>query len=116
VAAAQPLVESAASNEACIDVKDVLAPAAPAGVAAIPRDEGIEVSWSPSPEGDLLAYRVYRSPRRGGQMERVAEVAAPETTFLDKEPPEGGLQYSVTAVDRAGNESPVTSSAEVRRP
>ncbi|HVQ28710.1 MAG TPA: hypothetical protein VMV21_03975 [Vicinamibacteria bacterium] len=116
VAATQPLVESAASNEACIDVKDVLAPAAPAGVAAIPRDEGIEVSWSPSPEADLLAYRVYRSPRRGGQMVRLAEVAAPDTTFLDKEPPEGAWQYSVTAVDRAGNESPVTSSAEVRRP
>lgn len=116
VAAADPLVESAASNEACIEVKDVLAPAAPAGVAAIPREQGIEVSWSPSPEADLFAYRVYRTARRGGKKERLAEVPAAETTFLDKDPPAGSLQYSVTAVDRAGNESQPTSSAEARRP
>jgi hypothetical protein len=116
VASAQPLVESAPSDEACIDVKDVLAPATPAGLAAIPRDEGIEVSWSPSSEPDLVAYRVYRAVKRGGPGERVAEIAAPETTFLDKDPPEGALVYTVTAVDRAGNESPPTPPSETRRP
>ena len=108
-------VESAASNEACIEVKDVLAPAAPTGVAALAREEGIEVSWSPSPEADLLAYRVYRADR--GAFARVAEVPVSETTFLDTEAPGGNLlRYRVTAVDRAGNESPRSSFAEARRP
>lgn len=116
-ASAEPLVESAASGESCVEVKDVLAPAAPAGVAAIARDEGIEVSWSPSPEADLGSYRVYRRARQGGgEARRLAELPATETTFLDKEPPPGALFYSVTAVDRAGNESPPTASTEARRP
>ncbi len=116
VASADPLVESGASNEACIEVKDVLAPAAPAGVAALPREDGIEVSWSPSPEADLAFYRVYRTARQGGGTERVAEVPATETAFLDKEAPAGPLRYNVTAVDVSGNESPKSPSTEARRP
>ena len=115
VAAIEPLVESAASNEACIEVKDVRAPAAPSGVAALPREDGLEVSWSPSPEADLAAYRIYRAAR--GAFERVAEVSASETTFLDTQAPSGILlRYRVTAVDRAGNESPRSAAAEASRP
>ena len=114
-ASSDPLVESAPSNEVCAEMKDVLAPAAPLGVTAIAREEGLEVSWSPSPEADLLVYRVYRA--EGGGFERVAEVSASETTFMDTQAPGGTLhRYRVTAVDRALNESPRSTAAEARRP
>ena len=116
VAAAEPLVESAASNEACIDVKDVLPPAAPAGVTALPREDGIELSWSPSPEADLATYRVYRTAAGAGAAELLAEVARTETSFLDKAAPAGRLAYTVTATDASGNESAASAPAEARRP
>ena len=82
VASAEPLVESAPSNEACVDVKDVRAPAAPTGLTALLRDDGVEIRWSPSSEPDLAAYRVYRV-RRGARTSRSPSVAVPETAFLD---------------------------------
>ena len=36
-------------------------PAAPAGVAVLPREGGLEVLWSPSADADLAGYRVYRT-------------------------------------------------------
>jgi len=115
VASAEPLVESAPSNEACIDVKDIRAPAAPTGLTALPRDEGVEISWSPSSEPDLMGYRVYRV-RRGGEYETIAEVTVPETVFVDPAPAGRTLRYVVTALDKAGNESPASDPVEVRRP
>jgi len=116
VASAEPLVESAASNEACVEVKDVLAPAAPGGLTALPGEDGVDLSWSPSPEADLATYRVYRTARGPGAAELLAEVPRTETSFLDKEAPAGRLRYTVTAVDLSGNESAPSPPTEARRP
>lgn len=110
-----PLVESVAPDEACLTVEDVAAPATPLGVAAQPREDGLEVSWSPSPEPDLASYRIYRGSQ-GVAAARIAEVPAGETTYLDKEAPAGVVvRYSVTAVDKAGNESGRSSAASAGR-
>jgi hypothetical protein len=112
VAATAPVIESASSNEACLDVKDVAAPAAPAGVATLVREGAVELSWSPSSEPDLQAYRVYRA-RTGATPERLAEVAAGESTYRDTAAERGvPFFYTVTAVDAAGNESPPSAAAE----
>jgi fibronectin type 3 domain-containing protein len=114
-ASADPLVESAPSNEACVEVKDIVAPAPPAGLTLLPREDGDELTWSPSSEPDLRAYRVYRTRRR--QRERIGEVLPPATTFLAKEAALGGFaRYTVTAVDEAGNESADAEPVESRRP
>jgi hypothetical protein len=114
VASAEPLVEGGSSPETCILVKDVGAPAAPTGVAAVLRAEGIELSWSPSTEADLAGYRVYRGAP-GAVPERVAELSPAEPRFVDAKPPAGGiLVYSVTAFDSAGNESPRSSPLQIR--
>jgi len=116
VASANPLVESAPSNEACVEVKDIVPPAPPAGLAALAQDDGVEARWSPSPEPDVVAYRVYRIAR-GGERERIAEVPAPATRYLDPEAPTiRVLRYFVSALDAAGNESALSPPAEVRRP
>jgi hypothetical protein len=112
VAATEPVIESASSNEVCLAVKDVAAPAAPAGVAVLVRDGAVEVSWSPSSEADLAVYRVYRG-RHGEAPERIAEVAAGESTYRDTALPRGAPSlYTVTAVDASGNESPPSAAAE----
>jgi hypothetical protein len=116
VASVNPLIESAPSNEACLQVRDIVAPAAPTGLAVLPQERGLEVVWSPSPESDLAGYRVYRAVA-GGAPARLAEVAAGTTTWLDTSAQAGPLYaYSVTAIDRAGNESPPSEAAEGRRP
>ena len=110
----EPLVESAASEERCVEVKDVFAPAAPVGVAVLPLEDALEVSWSPSPEMDLASYRVYRAS--GSAPERVGEVPAGTTVLKDAAAPAAVRHvYTVTAVDKAGNESAPSSGAEGRR-
>ena len=115
VLSTEPVVESAPSGEACLAVQDVFAPAPPSGVAALLREQTVEVSWSPSPEPDLVRYRVYRAGAEGTPA-RLAEVAAGETAWSGPAPAAGTWGYTVTAVDRSGNESPRSRPAEVRVP
>jgi hypothetical protein len=108
----EPVMESAPSEEACVEVKDVAAPAAPTGVAMFVHEDGsVELSWSPSPEADLASYRVYRV-RRVGEPQRLAELAATESSYVDRS--EGARRYALTAVDQAGNESPFSEPVEER--
>jgi hypothetical protein len=116
VVSTEPVVESRRSNEACVSVTDIVAPAAPSGVAALGGPDGVEVSWSPSTEPDLASYRVYREVP-GGPRERVGEVAPPETSLRDaRAAPGTRYSYTVTAVDRAGNESKPSGPAPGGRP
>jgi fibronectin type 3 domain-containing protein len=116
VASADPLVESAPSPEACAAVKDVAPPAPPAGLAALVEAAVIELSWSPSGEVDLASYRVYRAAGEGAP-QRLAEVPAPATEIKDTAPGRGGPHfYTVTAVDRAGNESAPSAPVEAHLP
>jgi fibronectin type 3 domain-containing protein len=79
------------------------------------RESDVEVSWSPSPEEDLALYRVYRATG-GGAPAQVGEVPGGETSFTEGRQPAGEYRYTVTAVDRDGNESPPSRPAEVRVP
>ena len=115
VTSPDPLVESGDSPEACVEVKDIFAPAPPTGLAALLQEDEVEVSWSPSADADLAGYRLYRASA-GGAPERVAEVPAGQTTARDR-PPAGAVHaYTLTTVDHKGNESAPSASASVRRP
>jgi fibronectin type 3 domain-containing protein len=116
VASVQPLVESAPSNEACVEVRDVTPPATPAGLAVLPREGGLEVLWSPSAEADLAGYRVYRAAP-GGEPKRVAEVPAARASWLDESAQHGvTYRYAVTAFDQSQNESERTEPVEATLP
>ncbi|MCG6922367.1 MAG: fibronectin type III domain-containing protein [Acidobacteria bacterium] len=116
VGSVEPLIESAPSNEVCLDVRDIAPPSPPSGLAVVPRDEGLEVVWSPSSDSDLGGYRIYRASG-AGEPERVGEVPAGTTTWLDTAPQPGVLhRYTVTAFDQAGNESPPSGAAQGRGP
>jgi hypothetical protein len=112
VASTDPLIESGPSNEACVERRDQTAPAPPAGLAILPRGGGLEVLWSPSAEGDLGGYRVYREAP-GEARRRLAEVAADKAAFLDEAAAKGVVyRYTVTAFDQSGNESEPTDPVE----
>jgi hypothetical protein len=111
-ASLEPLVESAASNEACLEMRDIVPPAAPTGLAVLPREHGLELVWTPSTEEDLAFYRVYREAP-GEPRHRVAKVEAGLAAWTDETARPGVVyQYAITAVDRSGNESPATASVE----
>jgi len=116
VASTDPLVESAPSNEACVDNRDVSAPAAPVGVAVLPREGGLEVLWGPSGDADLAGYRVYRTAP-GGSRERIAEVETNRSAWLDEAAQRGtAYAYTVAAFDQAGNESAPAEPVEATLP
>jgi hypothetical protein len=116
VASSDPLIESAPSNEACVEVRDVAAPATPTGLAVLPREGGLEVLWSPSAEPDLAGYRVYRTPP-GGPPEKIADVGPNRASWLDDTAERGiDYRYAVTALDQAGNESEPAEAVEASLP
>jgi hypothetical protein len=115
VASTDPVVESASAGEVCAAFKDIAAPAAPIGLAVVLHEDGVEVSWSPSAETDLAGYRVYRAAPPGAAPQRVAELPPEQTSLRDGAAKRGILAvYTVTAVDKAGNESPASSAVQVR--
>jgi hypothetical protein len=101
----EPIIESANSNEVCLTARDIAPPTVPSGLTLLAQTGGLELRWSPSPEADLAAYRVYRATPTGAPA-KIGEVAAGTAMFLDTTTTAGtAYRYTVTAVDRAGNES-----------
>ncbi|MFE7807757.1 PA14 domain-containing protein [Streptomyces sp. NPDC057430] len=85
--------------------RDYTAPAAPTGLTAVfqPRN-GVVVSWTPSTSKDVARYRVYRFG------ELYTETGY--SSYTDMSVGHGTTYtYTVTAVDEAGNESPVSGAA-----
>jgi hypothetical protein len=116
VGSVEPLIESAPSNEVCLDIRDIAPPAPPTGLAVVPRGGGLEVVWSPSSASDLAGYRVYRASGEG-EASKVGEVSAGATAWLDTATETGVLyRYTVTAFDGAGNEGPHSGTAQGRGP
>lgn len=114
VTALDPLVESGPSAEACVDVADVTPPGVPeSGAAFVQEDGSIEISWSPLLETDLAGYRVYRRLAHGAR-ERVAELPT-ETRWRDETPSAARRVYTITAFDKAGNESAHSPAIVVER-
>jgi predicted small lipoprotein YifL len=116
VASTEPVVESAASDEACVLVRDITPPAPPEGLTALAGEGLIELTWSPSPEADLDVYRLYRSTDNAVPS-LLATVPAGQNRFDDKGALPGVVyRYTLTAVDKAGNESGSSNPAQTSRP
>jgi len=116
-------VESADSNFLTITPRDTFPPAAPAGLVAVyvpaagAAPEHVDLSWSISPEPDLAGYQVYRSEESGTQGTRVSKQLLLTPAFRDMNVVPGRRYfYTVTAVDRFGNESAPSATASVTVP
>ena len=116
-------VESADSAPAVVTPRDTFPPATPAGleIAVLPATPQapayVELSWAISTEGDLAGYYVYRSDAEDTPGERVNTEILPSPTFRDISVVPGKRYfYRVSAVDRAGNESPKSSAVQTEVP
>jgi hypothetical protein len=103
-------LESADSSPAIVTPKDIFPPAAPQGLVAAVLETATEIavdlSWSINAEADVAGYRVYRSESEGARGEPLSPDLSPTPAVHDATAQRGHRYwYSVTAVDRAGNES-----------
>lgn len=109
-------VESADSDPFVVVARDVSPPAAPQGIIVVyvPAQDAVpalELSWGISPETDLAGYNVYRSEQGGLRGTRANTELLLTPAFRDMNAVPGhSYFYSVTAVDRSGNESPASAS------
>ena len=116
-------VESADSVPAVVTPRDTFPPEAPTGleITVVPATQQasayVELSWAISPEKDLAGYSVYRSDVEGSPGDRVSTETLPSPTFRDISVVAGRrYYYRVSALDRAGNESPKSSAVQVDVP
>lgn len=112
-------IESDDSTAAIVAPRDIFPPAQPQDVVAAvlpgasPCSLQVDLSWSINLETDLAGYRVYRSEQQGvrGQLLTLDLLRTP--AFRDVSVESGHRYwYSVTAVDRAGNESLPSAPAD----
>ncbi len=104
---AAPYVESLDSPAAEITPKDTFPPRPPSGLAAAAGSGVITLLWDASPERDVAGYRIWRRGPGGKDAVLLTPQPIPENTFTDATAAKGPrYAYSVSAVDKNGNESP----------
>jgi hypothetical protein len=113
-------VASAPSDTITIDARDVFPPATPSGLQAVADSEAhsIDLSWQPDTEADLAGYNVYRRDAAStAEPARISPPAQPVPSFRDTTAQPGHpYEYSVSATDRDGNESPRSPEVEESLP
>lgn len=107
--------ESQVAGPVSITTKDTFAPAVPAGLAVTAGLNALELAWERNSEPDFKGYRVYRA-EGDGPFERIADgIEAPN--YSDKKIQAGKrYRYSISALDKIGNESDKTPSVEAIAP
>jgi hypothetical protein len=110
-------IESDDSAPAIVTPRDTFPPATPQNVVAavLPGESGsriVDLSWSINVEADLAGYRVYRSEKPGERGLLLQPELSVSPAFRDSAV-QGGHRYwyTVTAADRAGNESAPSEAA-----
>ncbi len=111
-------VESLDSPAVEVTPLDTFPPAAPQGlvVVLVPAQGAtpayLDLSWSISAENDIAGYNIYRSEQQGaaGQKQNPELLRTPAFRDMNTLPGHRYF-YTVTAVDRVGNESPASAAA-----
>jgi hypothetical protein len=116
-------IESGDSVPAIVTPKDTFPPDAPQGLVATaisgqtPGSFAVELSWSINVESDFAGYRVYRSETEGSRGPLLTQELLLTPTYRDATVSPGQhYWYTVTAVDRAGNESAESAAVAVEVP
>ena len=102
-------IEGSASEAVSVTPQDTFPPTPPTGLRAVRTEETVELSWLSSPEQDVAGYRVYRDGVA------ISEVAA-DTTYSDGGAERKAHEFSVSALDTSGNESPPGPAIAVPAP
>jgi hypothetical protein len=116
-------LESGDSRPAIVTPKDIFPPAAPQDVVAAVLPGAsvgtfvVDLSWTINLETDLAGYRVYRSESEDARGQLLTLDLLPSPAYRDLSV-SGSRRYwyTVTAVDRAGNESAPSAAALAETP
>jgi len=111
--------ESTATSELTAPVVitplDTFPPAVPQALAALAASSSIELTWEQNTESDLRGYYVYRAVG-DGEFERLGDLRqVPGLSDRDVKPATR-YRYSVSAVDRNGNQSARSAPVEASMP
>ncbi|HUK29938.1 MAG TPA: hypothetical protein VLV89_02420 [Candidatus Acidoferrum sp.] len=116
-------VESGDSKPYVVTPKDIFPPAAPQRVISVvvPATQTalayVELSWDINAEPDLAGYLVYRSEQPDTPGQKLNSQLLLSPTFRDMTALPGKRYfYRVSAIDTAGNESPLSSSVSAETP
>jgi fibronectin type 3 domain-containing protein len=108
-------IEGRSSKEIEATPVDLIPPVKPSGLTAFPKDKGVSLRWNPNNEPDLKGYNIYRSGE-GEKSTKINKEIVKDNVYLDPEVETGEIYYySVTAVDRALNESKRSEEVRVKR-
>jgi len=114
-AAGSPRIESEPTAPATATYKDLLPPSAPASVTALVETKSVRLVWDEVSAPDLAGYLVYRT--EGTARIKLSPGPVTATHFSDISVDPGiSYFYTVTAVDKSGNESAGTKSETVLVP
>jgi len=109
-------LESANSNLVMVTPRDTFPPGAPENLLVVLVEKQgaepahLELSWAINPETDVTGYNVYRSDQANSPGNRLNTELLRTPAFRDMNVLPGHRYfYSVTAVDHAGNESPMSA-------
>ena len=110
-------IESGDSNYGKVTVKGTFPPSAPEGLVVVfvpaigEAPAHIELSWAINPETDIAGYNVYRSEQEGATETRLNPELLLTPAFRDMNALPGRRYfYTVAAVDRSGNQSPISAA------
>jgi hypothetical protein len=113
-------IQSAPSEVVTIDARDIFPPATPRDLQAVADAEAraIDLSWAPNTEADIAGYIVYRrDTASSAPAVRVSPPGEVAPSFRDASALFGHrYAYSVSAIDRDGNESPRSAETEESLP
>lgn len=110
----QPWKEGPRSAEVSATIEDLVPPAPPRGVVAVPGEGSVGLTWAANVEPDILGYLVYRREAESSTPVRLTESPILATTYTDRTPKPGvAYLYTVTAVDRSARRNESAPSAEV---
>jgi hypothetical protein len=103
-------VEGDDSAPAEVFTKDIYPPAQPTGVQAVFSSVGqkpfVDLTWAPNLETDLAGYNIFRRSN-GSEWQKLNSEPVKVPSFRDESVQPGTkYQYTVSAVDLRGNESP----------
>ncbi|MGA8450090.1 MAG: hypothetical protein WB707_07660 [Candidatus Acidiferrales bacterium] len=111
-------LESGDSDLVTVTPRDTFPPAAPQGLVVVyfPAHDAapayFDLSWSINAENDIAGYNIYRTEQEGAPGSKLNPQLLLTPSFRDMNVVSGHHYfYSVTAVDRAGNESPASTAA-----
>ncbi len=99
--------ESQKSDPSPLEVKDVIAPGIPSGLVVEVKDGKMTATWKAPTDVDVVGYHIYRAPTMEDKFEKLNKELVKETQFVDSVT-EGGYVYTVSSVDKQGNESSQT--------